>query len=135
MLKLVHDTDRPKATELPPAGGALALLPGPVFWISSDGKVTDANLAALDLLLDIDDDASPVRRAILSVFATNLPCQTIAVLRGHPYAFQVAPSVIAESDGSPCVVAVGQRVPEGSVPPLPTASQASEVTPSSKKDR
>ena len=114
MLTLVHDRDCPnregrdgreqrpsQVVVLPPAGGALAHLPGPVVWVSDAGRVVDANLAALDVLLDVGEAAAPLRDAILGTLRDHAPRQVQLQLRGDVYLFQVAVSATATSSGVP----------------------------------
>ena len=112
MLTLVYDRDRLKPAKLAPAGGALALLPGPVLWVSADGRVVDANMAAMDLLLDIGDAALPLRRAILETLGDQAARQLCLRLNGDLYAFQVAMSGAAGEPHGLCAIVVGQMVGE-----------------------
>lgn len=113
MLTLVHDRDRLQAVELPLAGGVLARLPGPVLWVSADGRVVDANMAAVDLLLDIGEAAVPLRGAILGTLRDQVARQVRLTLKGDRYAFQIAMAAsVAEPHGL-CAVVVGQMVGRG----------------------
>ena len=113
MLKLVHDRDQQVPTELPSAGGALALLPGPVLWVSEFGQVVDANVAAVELMLDVGAAASPLRDAIIATLADALPRQARINLNGAVYLFQIAPSTTTSDPHQPCVVAVGLALVDG----------------------
>jgi hypothetical protein len=113
MLTLVYDSDKREPAELPPAGGALALLPGPALWVSALGQVVDANAAAIDLLLDVGEAASPLRDAIIATLADALPRQARINLNGAVYLFQIAPSTTTADPHQPCVVAVGLALEDG----------------------
>jgi hypothetical protein len=108
MLKLVHNADQPQARDLPLAGGPLALLPGPVLWISTAGQVIDANLAAIELMLDIREAAEPLRDAVVGTLADGLARQVRLQLNGQPNAFQVALTCQSTEEPGRCVIAVGQ---------------------------
>jgi|GEM_PF-6449866 len=110
MLTLVHDRDRLKAMELPPAGGEFALLPGPAFWVSPEGRVVDANLAAIDLLLGADEASGPLRDAIVATLADRSARQVRVTLNRKLYFFQIAMSVAVAEPHALCAVAVGQAV-------------------------
>lgn len=112
MLTLVHDRNRTAAADLPLAGGVLALLPGPVLWVSADGQVVDANVPALDLLLDIGEAAAPLREAILGTLGDHAARQVRLTLKGEAYAFQIAISATVAEPNGLCAVVVGQTVGE-----------------------
>ena len=116
MLTLVYDRDRLAAAEIPPAGGALARLPGPVLWVSAEGRVVDANVAAMDLLLDIGDAANPLRDAILGTLGDHAARQIWLTLNGEVYAFQIAISATVAEPHGLCAIAVGQMVGQGLSP-------------------
>ncbi len=113
MLTLVYDRDRLEPAELPPPGGALALLPGPVLWVSADGRVVDANGAAMDLLLDIGDASLPLHNAILETLRDQAARQICLTLKGDMYAFQVAMSATVAEPHGLCAIVVGQRADAG----------------------
>ena len=112
MLKLVHDRDciGTDPVLLPPAGGDLAFLPGPVLWVSADGRVVDANIAAVELMLDIGDAAIPLRNAIVGVLTDGAARQTQVTLKGRRFLFQVAPAAATISLSAGCAIAIGQAL-------------------------
>jgi len=107
MLILVHDRDRQEPAELPPAGGVLAQLPGPVLWVSALGRVVDANIAAINLMLDVGEAAAPLRNAIIATLADGTPRQAQIALKGADYLFQTALSTELAEPHQTCVVAIG----------------------------
>jgi transcriptional regulator of aromatic amino acid metabolism len=110
MLKLVHDRNciDTDPVVLPPAGGELALLPGPVLWVSADGRVVAANMAAVELMLDIGDAAIPLRDAIVGVLADGAARQAQVTLKGRRFLFQVAPVAPTAAPDAACAIAIGQ---------------------------
>lgn len=110
MLRLVHDKDQDPLPILPPAGGDLAHLPGPAVWISNSGRVIDANLAAMEVMLDMGEAGAPLRDAIVATLSDHLPRQAKVTLVGKSYVFQFAISVSPDQLQEPCVIAIGQVV-------------------------